>query len=53
MADWAHDWLFISLSFCDDCVCPSALVCKLLVDYITPLWFFTDTSDRPAAGNDL
>lgn len=34
-------------------VCPSALVWKLLVDYITSLWFFTDTSDRPAAGNDL
>lgn len=52
-ADCAHDRLFIGLSFCDDCVSPSELECKLLEDYITPLWFFTDTSDRRAAGNDL
>lgn len=53
MAAGAQDRLFISLSFRDDCVRPSALVCVLLGDYITPLWFFTHTSDRLAVGNDL
>lgn len=51
-----HDYVFIGLSwslYSDDCIFMCVLVCNVVVDYITPLWFSNYPSDRPGSGNDL